>query len=242
MRRTRRGPVGFWLGFAVAVIWPAVSVFFKVRWRGREHVPQTGGTILVTNHISYADPLVFARYVWDSGRIPRFLIKDSLFRVFFVGRVLTGAKQIPVSRGTADAQHALRHASAALERGDCVCIYPEGTVTRDPDFWPMVGRTGVARIALSTDVPVVPVAQWGSQEAVDVRRHRYRPFPRQEAVCLAGPPIDLAAYRGRPQTAELLREVTDLIMVALRDLLVDVRGEPAPAQFWRTPPAEREAS
>lgn len=242
MARSRRGPVGFWIGLSVAVIWPLVPVFFKVRWRNRERMPATGGVIVATNHVSYADPLVFARFVWDSGRVPRFLIKDGLFRVFLVGRVLTGAKQIPVSRGSVEAERSLREAVDALGRGECVIIYPEGTVTRDPDFWPMVARTGVARLALSTDVPVVPVAQWGPQQSVDVYRKKFRLFPRKEAHCVVGEPIDLSAYRGRPLTAELLREVTDLIMGAIRDELAQVRGEPAPTVFYRRPPATREAS
>ena len=240
--RSRRGHVGFWIRLCVVVIWPLVAVFFKVRWRNRERVPATGGVILATNHVSYADPLVFARFTWDSGRVPRFLIKDGLFRLFLVGRVLRGAKQIPVSRGSANAERSLQSAVEALERGECVCIDPEGTVTRDPGFWPMVGRTGVARLALSTDVPVVPVAQWGPQHAVDVYHKRYRPFPRKEAYCVAGEPVDLSAYRGRPLTTELLREVTDLIMGAVRDELAAVRGEPAPTAFYRRPPAAREAS
>jgi 1-acyl-sn-glycerol-3-phosphate acyltransferase len=240
--RSRRGPIGFWLGLAVAVIWPLVPLFFKRRWRSREHIPATGGVIVATNHVSYADPLVFARFIWDSGRVPRFLIKEELFRVFFIRRVLRGAEQIPVSRGSVEAERSIRHAVESLERGECVCIYPEGTVTRDPDFWPMVGRTGVARLALSTDRPVVPVAQWGPQRSVDVYRRKFRPFPRKEAFCVAGEPIDLSAYRGRPLTAELLREVTDLIMGAIRDELAVVRGEPAPTAFYRRPPAAREAS
>jgi 1-acyl-sn-glycerol-3-phosphate acyltransferase len=240
--RSRRGPVGFWIRLCWAVIWPLVAVFFKLRWRNRERIPRAGGVILVVNHVSYADPLVLARFVWDCGRVPRFLIKDSLFRLFFLGRVLRGAKQIPVSRGSAEAEKSLRHAVQALERGECVIIYPEGTVTRDPDFWPMVGRTGVARLALSSDVPVVPVAQWGPQQAVDVYHKRYRPFPRKEAWCVAGEPVDLSAHRGRPLTAELLREVTDLVMGAVRDELALVRGEPPPTTFYRRPPAAREAS
>jgi 1-acyl-sn-glycerol-3-phosphate acyltransferase len=236
---SRRGHVGFWLGLAVMVIYPLIPVFFKVRWRGREHVPGTGGAIVVVNHVSYTDPLVFARFVWDSGRIPRFLAKDSLFRIFFVGRVLSGAGQIPVSRGTVDAQHSLKHAIDALSRGEVVCIYPEGTVTKDPDYWPMVARTGVARLALSGDVPVIPVAQWGPQEAVDVAIKRYRPLPRHEVWCQAGPPVDLSAYRGRPLTAELLREVTDEIMTQVRDLLGELRGEQPPKEFWQKPALER---
>ncbi len=243
MARSRRGPVGFWIRVAWVVIWPLVPVFFKVRWRNLERMPATGGVIIATNHVSYADPLVFARFVWDARRVPRFLIKESLFKVFFVGQLLRGAKQIPVSRDSAEAGQSLRKAVEALGRGECVCIYPEGTVTREPDFWPMVGHTGVARLALSTDVPVVPVAQWGPQHAVDVYNKRFRLLPpRKEAWCVVGEPVDLSAYRGRPLTAELLREVTDVIMVAIRDQLAEVRGETPPTEFYRRPPAAREAS
>ena len=238
MARSGRGHVGFWIWFSVVVVKPAVALFFRRRWRGREHIPAGGGVILATNHVSQADWLTFACYVWDSGRIPRFLIKHSLFGVPAVGGVLRGARQIPVVRGTADARRALDEAVAALGRGECVCIYPEGTVTRDPGFWPMQARTGIARLALATDVPVVPVAQWGAQHALDVSRRQVRPFPRHQAWAVAGAPVDLSPYRGRPVTQELLREVTDLIMGEVRELLAGVRGEAAPAEFFPRPPAK----
>ena len=236
-----RRHAGRWIWLAVVLVKPINMVFFKRRWRGREHVPPTGGVVLVANHVSQADWITMAEFVWDSGRIPRFLIKDSLFRVRGVSRLLSGAKQIPVSRGTAAARNSLEEAEAALDRGEAVCIYPEGTVTRDPGFWPMQARTGVARLALATDAPVVPVCNWGPQHAVDVEHKKVRPFPRHEAWCVAGPPVDLSAYRGRPLTADLLREVTDVIMAAVRDQLAGVRGETPPAEFFRRPPA-REAS
>jgi 1-acyl-sn-glycerol-3-phosphate acyltransferase len=216
-------------------------VFFKRRWRGREHVPPPRGVVLVANHVSQADWITFAEFVWDSGRIPRFLVKDSLFRVRGVRRLLRGASQIPVSRGTAAARNSLEEAHAALARGEAVCIYPEGTVTRDPAFWPMQARTGVARLALATDAPIIPVANWGPQHAVDVEHKRIRPLPRHEVWGVAGPPLDLSAYRGRPLTADVLREVTDVIMGAVRDQLAEVRGETPPPEFFRRPPA-REAS
>ena len=228
----RRG-AGFWIRLAWAVIYPLDTLLFRLRWRGLDNVPKTGGVLLAVNHISYVDPLIIARWVWDAGRVPRFLIKDGLFRVFFVGSVLKGAKQIPVHRGMSDAQASLRDAVVTVERGECVVIYPEGTVTRDPDWWPMLARTGVARLALAADAPVVPVAQWGPQYAVDVYNKRFRPFPRKTVTVVAGPPIDLSAYRGRPLTADLLREVTDLIMGRIRDLQGEVRGETPPAAFWR---------
>ncbi len=237
MARSGRGHVGGWIWFSVVVVKPTVAAFFQRRWRGREHIPPRGGVLLATNHVSHADWLTFACYVWDSGRIPRFLIKHSVFGIAGVGAVLRGARQIPVVRGTTDARRALDAAVDALARGECVCIYPEGTVTKDPDFWPMQARTGVARLALSSDVPVIPVAQWGPQHALDVARRKVRPVPRHEVVTVAGPPVDLSAYRGQPVTAELLREVTDVIMTAVRDLLADVRQQPAPVEFFPRPQA-----
>jgi 1-acyl-sn-glycerol-3-phosphate acyltransferase len=236
-----RKNAGRWIWLTVCLVKPVNRAFFKRRWRGQEHVPPTGGVVLVANHVSQADWLTFAEYVWDTGRLPRFLAKDSLFRVRGVGRLLRGAKQIPVSRGTAAARNSLDEAVAALGRGECVCIYPEGTVTRDPDFWPMQARTGVARLALAADVPIVPVCNWGPQHALDIERRKVRLLPRHEVWAVAGPPLDLSAYKGRPMTAELLREVTDVIMAAVRDQLAEVRGETAPVEFFRRPPA-REAS
>jgi 1-acyl-sn-glycerol-3-phosphate acyltransferase len=229
----RHGRVGPWLRICWAIIWPLDSLLFKLRWRGREHMPASGGVLIVANHVSHIDPMTFARYVWDSGREPRFLIKAEVFRWPVVRTVLRGAGQIPVHRGTADAQESLRAALSALASGEAVCIYPEGTVTKDPDWWPMHSRTGVARLALATEVPVVPIGQWGAQFAVDVYRKRYRPLPRKTVTFSAGPPIDLSAYRGRPQTTDLLREVTDLIMGRVRDLVAEIRAEQPPAAFWR---------
>jgi 1-acyl-sn-glycerol-3-phosphate acyltransferase len=237
VRRSARGHVGFWIRLAVVIIKPMVSLLFRVRWRGREQVPASGGVILAANHVSHADWLTFARYVWDSGRVPRFLAKESLFRVPGVGTVLRGARQIPVSRGTSAARQSLDQAVQALARGECVCIYPEGTTTKDPDFWPMVPRTGVARLALTTDAPVVPVAQWGPQLLLDLQRGRFRPFGRHELVTVAGPPVDLSAYRGRPVTVELLREVSDVIMADVRDLLAGIRRETPPGQLSPRPSA-----
>jgi 1-acyl-sn-glycerol-3-phosphate acyltransferase len=232
---------GRWIWLAVVLIKPINRAVFRRHWRGQEHVPPDGGALLVANHVSQADWLTLAEFVWDSGRIPRFLAKASLFRFRGVGSLLRGAKQIPVSRGTSAARNSLDEAVAALDRGECVCIYPEGTVTRDPGFWPMQARTGVARLALTTDVPIVPVCNWGTQHVLDVEHRRVRPVPRHDVWCVAGPPLDLSAYKGRAPTAELLREVTDVIMGTVQDQLAKVRAETPPPEFFRRPPT-REAS
>jgi 1-acyl-sn-glycerol-3-phosphate acyltransferase len=227
-----RGPIGFWYRLAVIILKPVLTVFTKRDWRGMEHLPQDGGVIVAFNHISYADPLVVAHYVYDNGRLARFLAKAPLFKVFFVGRVVTGAKQIPVHRNTATAIEALRSAIQAVNAGECLVIYPEGTATRDPRGWPMVAKTGVARLALTTRAPVIPVAQWGAQEILPYPQKKPRLLPRKTIQMLAGPPVDLSAYYGREQTVEVLREVTEVIMQRIREQVGTLRGEQPPADVF----------
>jgi 1-acyl-sn-glycerol-3-phosphate acyltransferase len=139
-----------------------------------------------------------------------------------------------VHRETADAAQALQAAVEALERGEVVLIYPEGTVTRDPDFWPMHAKTGVARLALlAPGVPVVPVGQWGAQRFLDVYAHRFRPLPRKPITIAAGPPLDLSEFAGSEPTSEVLHQMTDRIMISIRDLVAGIRGEQPPAEFFR---------
>ncbi len=219
---------------AAIVVRPVTRAMFRFRWSGADNVPADGGVILVVNHISKLDPFTVARFTWDAGRIPRFLIKDSLFGVPFIGSALRGTAQIRVRRGTDEADAALRSAEQSLRAGELVIVYPEGTVTRDPLWWPMQGRTGLARLWLATGAPVIPVAQWGQHLALDYHSGKLRPFPRKRAVVRAGPAVDLSQFRDRPLTPELLREVTDAAFGAVRDLLAAERGEPAPEGFWTT--------
>ncbi len=233
--RRKHPKLGFWLWCGWLISIPPTSALFRRTWRGIENVPESGGTILAINHVSYIDPLLVIRFVYDAGRIPRFLAKASLFKIFGFRWVLRGAKQIPVYRGSAEAGDSLRDAEAALRDGELVMIYPEGTVTRDPDWWPMKSMTGIARLALATGAPVIPVAQWGAQYSVDWYAKKFRLFPRKDVVFQAGPPVDLSAYRDRPVNAALLREVTDTIMRAVRDQLAEVRGQTPPEEFAARP-------
>jgi 1-acyl-sn-glycerol-3-phosphate acyltransferase len=228
---------------AVILVYPLTTLLFRRRWRRIELIPATGPAIIAVNHVSYADPFLFARFIWDAGRVPRYLAKSSLFRLPFpLGTIVRGAGQIPVYRGTADASHALQDAVAALRRGEMVLIYPEGTVTRDPDFWPMQAKTGVARLALlAPEVPVIPVGQWGAQNFLDYYHRRFRPWPRTEVSVAVGAPVDLsdyadyAAYAGHAPSAQVLHEMTDRIMAAVRAQVAELRGLPAPADFYQRP-------
>ena len=132
-------------------------------WRNQDKVPQTGGVVFTVNHISNTDPLAVAQFLAFSGRWPHFLAKASLFTVPALGRLLRACHQIRSRRTSAKSADALLAAVAAVEAGQAVVIYPEGTISKDPDLWPMTGKTGAARVALRTGCPVVPVGQWGAQ-------------------------------------------------------------------------------
>jgi 1-acyl-sn-glycerol-3-phosphate acyltransferase len=113
-----------------------------------------------------------------------------------------------------------------------VAFYPEGTLTRDPEQWPMVGKTGIARVALLTKAPVIPIAQWGGNEFLPPYAKRPSILPRKTHRVLVGPPVDLSRWYGKETSAEVLREVTEAIMVDVTRLLSEVRGEPAPAELY----------
>ncbi|MGH8867568.1 MAG: lysophospholipid acyltransferase family protein [Actinomycetes bacterium] len=220
--------MGFWLRFAVVVLKPLLLLLTRHDWQGREHVPRTGGLVLVTNHTSHVDPLTFAHFVYECGRLPRFLAKSELFGVPFVGRVVRGAGQIAVYRNSPDASRAYRDALDAVRRGECVIVYPEATITHDPLLWPMVGKTGAARIALETGVPVVPVAQWGPHLVLGPYEKVPHLLPRKLVHLRAGPPVDLSAFEGTAVTTEVLRSATERIMLSVTAELETLRGETAP--------------
>jgi 1-acyl-sn-glycerol-3-phosphate acyltransferase len=237
-----RGRIPFALWLCIVVVHPVATLLFRLRYRHAERVPSTGPVLLVANHVSVLDPISCARLVFDHGRMPHFLAKESVFRGL-AGSILRSAGQIPVARYSSDAGGALSAAQDDLAAGNLVVIYPEGSVTRDPDWWPMQSRTGAARLALSTDAVVVPVAQWGPQRLHDYHTKKLHLRLRTPADYLVGEPIDLSELRaqvraGRPLTAELLKETTDLMMGRVRDQLAELRGEPAPVLFHARPRRE----
>jgi 1-acyl-sn-glycerol-3-phosphate acyltransferase len=214
----------------VRVLRPVLVLLARRDWRGTGHLPASGGVVVCANHLSHLDPLTLAHFLLDAGRPPYFLAKDELFATPLVGTVLRRAEQIPVHRGTGDARAALEAAVAAVEAGRCVAVYPESTLTRDPALWPMAGKSGAARIALTSGCPVVPVAQWGPQDILFPYSKRPRLFPRRTVHVVAGPPVDLDDLRGRPVDAGLLAEATRRIMADVTGLLEQLRGEVAPAR------------
>ncbi|GAB2475214.1 lysophospholipid acyltransferase family protein [Jatrophihabitans fulvus] len=230
LRRPGYGePMGPGWRFVWLVLYYPVSALVRVRYRHIERIPQRGAAIIVVNHVSHLDPFLVSKFVLDAARTPRFLAKDSIFEVPAVGWGMRIMGHIPVHRGSTDARQSLASAVAALQEGRILVLHPEGTVTRDPDGWPMNAKTGAARLAtLVPDVPVIPVVQWGVQEQFDLYRKRVKLVPRPKHVLSAGEPIDLSAYRDREVTVRLLHEMTDTIVRRLRDDVAELRGVPAP--------------
>lgn len=234
--RAKPRRVGAVLRFCVVLVVPLTSSLFRLRWRHLDRIPAAGPAIIAVNHVSYADPFLVARAIWDGGRVPHFLAKESLFELPVAGRILTAAGQIPVQRSSAVAAQSLAAAVAALRRGEVVVIYPEGTVTRDEQFWPMVPKTGIARLIRQLpDVPVIPMGQWGTQEALDVYRRRLRLLPRKTVTVSVGEPVDVGEYVSEPDSAASVRTLADVVMRAVQAQVADIRGVVPPAEFFPQP-------
>ena len=215
----------------VAIPW--LTLMVKLRLHDTGHLPKTGPFVLSPNHYSNIDPLIMGWAVWRLGRAPRFLAKASLFRVPVVGFALRRSGQIPVERGGAGrGNQPFAAANSLVEHGRGVIVYPEGTLTRDPDLWPMRGKTGAVRIALENDVPLIPMAHWGTQNIMARYGKKLRLFPPSRVDVIIGDPVDLSAYRGRQIDQQMLGEATELVMREITALLEVLRGERAPATRW----------
>lgn len=228
----RRKPVerpGIGFSVVVGILRPLTRAMAARTWDGGEKLPP-GGALLVFNHISHFDPLVTGLFVYDHGHLPRYLVKEALFRNRLLSHVLHRSGQIPVARMTPDAIDAYGAAVQALAEGHFVGIYPEGTLTRDPGLWPMRGKTGAARIALATGAPVIPIGHWGAQEVLPPYAKRPRLLPRKRVTVKVGEPIVLDDLLGRETTPEVVQEATDRIMAGLVAVVEELRDETAPPE------------
>ena len=233
-----------WITACALALFPLTRILARRRYSGAERLAIPSGALVVANHISHLDPVFDTVFIRTSGRLPHVLAKASLWKLPVVGRAMVGTGQIPVERGGGAGQAALQAATDALADGKVVLIYPEGTVTKDPDLWPMRPRPGVAALALSGDFPVIPVAHWGSHRVYTsyVKGMRLRPFPRKDVYVVAGDPIDLSQWRGKPIDNRAIRDVSYLIMGRVRDMVAELRGEQPPADFYDPKRARRETS
>jgi 1-acyl-sn-glycerol-3-phosphate acyltransferase len=223
------------VGFRVlaGVLVPFLASIAKIEFTDQQKLPKTGAFVLSPNHYSNIDPVIMGWAMWKLGRAPRFLAKASLFRVPVVGAVLRGTGQIPVERaGAVRGGQPLEAANALAKNGNAVIIYPEGTLTRDPQIWPMKGKTGAVRMALEQNLPIIPAAHWGTQAVMGRYSNKISLFPRKTIRVAIGDPVDLDAFRGKPINAALLTAATELVMADITSLLEGLRGETAPVERW----------
>lgn len=218
--------------FIVFVARPLMMIFTRRVWVGGEKLKIKSGVILVSNHTSNFDPLVLAHFINDNGRVPQFLAKAEVFKLPFFGWILKAAGQIPVHRRTTLAANALSDAEAAVNNGGTAVIYPEGTLTYDPNLWPMTGQSGAARLAIATKAPLFPVAQWGAHKVIPRWRKGLKLIPPQKLYVTCGDAVDLSDFYDQELNSEVLTTATDRIMDALTNLLAEIRKEAPPAVRW----------
>ncbi|WP_076464508.1 lysophospholipid acyltransferase family protein [Actinomyces mediterranea] len=219
--------------FARAVLRPIMTPWVRIEALGTENIPESGPYLLVVNHISEVDPLSLCWYFMKRDVPVRFLAKKSMFAVPVFGTIISGMGLIPVDREVSPAQ-SLIPAVEALKGGEVVCIYPEGTLTREPDYWPMAFKTGAARLALDSGVPVIPVAQWGAHtiksrygSGIDMRPGRTMTFSFLPALDLS----DLMSEAGSANH-DAVNEATNRMHRVISDGVGELRGQSAPTRIW----------
>ena len=234
----KKRPSFFWL--LASLVLPLWSLMVQYRFTPQSNIPQQGPFILSPNHYSEIDPLVIGVTTWHMGRLPRFMAKASLFRIPVVKWLLNASGQIPVERADATMRATgspLGAASELIRREACVVVYPEGSLTRDPDLWPMRGKTGAVRLALEGNIPIYPVAHWGTHRLMPRYGKTIKPFPRKRILVSIGEPLDLSEFQGKPIDQKTVTAATEKLMNEIARLLGELRGEEPPATRWN--PSER---
>jgi 1-acyl-sn-glycerol-3-phosphate acyltransferase len=225
---------------AVEVVYPVARaallapLHYGMEWtiEGAHLVPPRGPVILASNHTSYLDPLVLAYLADRRHRRVRFLTKAELFEKRGLGPMLRAAGQIPVLRDSSSAAGSLEAAIEALRRGECVAIFPEGTISLDLE--PMAGKSGTARLAAASGVPVTPVGLWGGHRILfKGRKPNWRTGVAETAV--VGPTVRVAPD-------ERVSDATHRIMSAIAECVARAReiypqhAAPGEDDWWERSP------
>jgi 1-acyl-sn-glycerol-3-phosphate acyltransferase len=214
------------------VLAPILRLMFTIKTSGKENLPQ-GGYILVGNHLSYLDPFSFAYSVYiHMKRVPHYLAKESIFRIPIIGKILPKVGQIPVYRGGKSNEEPLRAAKEFLKAGQVVVVFPEGTLTRDPDQWPMRGKAGAIRLAVELGLPIVPCGQWGVEKVLGNYSKKFRPNPFHVVRVKIGKPMFFRELEGKTPTAQELAAATDTVMREISTIVGELRGETPPKELW----------
>lgn len=229
----KRHPSVFWV--LASLVLPLWSCMVRYRFTPGSRLPPKGPFILSPNHYSEIDPIAMGGAIWHLGRLPRFMAKASLFKVPVFGWLLRVSGQIPVQREgavRASAGNPMGAAAELIRREAAVIVYPEGTLTRDPDLWPMRGKSGAVRLALETGIPLIPAAHWGTQKLMPRYGKGIHPFPRKTIEVAIGEPLDLSKFKDHDIDQKTVNEATRMLMAEITGLLAGLRGENPPAELW----------
>lgn len=220
--------------FAKGVLTPIMTPWVKFTVTGEENLPTQGGFLLVSNHLSNVDPLCLCWYFMKRNTAVRFLAKKSMFSVPVFGWIIKGMGLIPVNRDS-NPSAVLAPTREALTAGEVVGIYPEGTLTRDPDQWPMEFKSGAARLALDTGVTVIPLSQWGPQDIMAPYNAKGMDMrPGRRISYHFGAPVDLSDLIGPAgsEDHDAVNAATARILQAVREGVGQLRGLPVPDTVW----------
>jgi 1-acyl-sn-glycerol-3-phosphate acyltransferase len=214
--RASRDP---WWTWGYRILAPLFHLLFRIRYRDRGNIPRDGGVILASNHISVLDPVIISMAVTTTGRAVRFLAAAEFFRKPVIGWGLRRIRQIPIRRGASD-RRALEQAAGVIRRGALAGIFPEGTVSPDGNALP--GKRGAARIALASEVPILPCGIWGTRARWPRGGIRCGGPLRPRVVVSFGPVIRPA---GKLEDPEDVQALTDRIMAAIGEETAKARAE-----------------
>ena len=207
----------YYHAFKYVLLGPGLKVYYDPWHEGEENIPETGGAIMASNHLSFSDsvflPLVIKRKLVFLGKAEYFEGKG--IKGWATKAFMEGVGTIPVQRGGGRASEAaIRTGVEVLRGGDLLGIYPEGT--RSPDGRLYRGKTGAARMAIEAGVPVIPVAMIGTDKAQPIGQRV--PNRAVKVGARIGRAIDLSEFAGRQEDREALREATTRIMKGIQEL------------------------
>lgn len=229
-RRSEKTP---FFRIVAGIVIPPMAAIVKLELIDGHNLPKSGAVVVSPNHINELDPVLIGYAMWKLGRPPHFLAKASLFAIPVVGWALRKIGQVPVERsGSVRSNDPLTASRKLSDEGLAVVVYPEGSLTRQPDLWPMRGKFGAVRLAIDNGLPLVPVAHWGDHKVMQPYGKKISLFPRKTVQIKFGAPIDLSAYAGRPLDSAALTAATTSVMLAITALLADLRDEPPPERLW----------
>jgi 1-acyl-sn-glycerol-3-phosphate acyltransferase len=186
-----------------------LKTFFRLRCIGTENIPKKGGAILAPNHISYFDPPVVGM---GTIRQTHYMAKEELFKPRLLGAWMRGVGAFPVRRGTAD-RKSIRQAIEFLEKGEIVCIFPEGT--RSPDGKLQKAELGIGLIAMKSRAPILPMAIIDTDKVLPPDSKKFHLYPIKVVY---GAPMTFPDLYDAEDSRGAMEEIGRRVMAAIADL------------------------